>query len=118
MDFVSKSELNALRKAAEGIGANLRAGEEELVFQLLRVFDYYLIANAEGHTKGEAVSVAGDGEFLCVMIDTRDPDPVSFARQNLNNFRDADLTTMCGLLETVRVSYFEAIKPKTPNIAA
>lgn len=118
MEFVSKSELNALRKGAENIGTSNRSDRPELMLRLMEVFDYYLIAGVDDHMKGEAVSVTADGDFLCVMIDTNNPDPVSFARQNFNNFPEADLTAMSGLLETVRVAYFADRDKKTPKIAA
>lgn len=108
MEFSSEARLKSLLKDLEKTGPEVKHGPQELIFQIISSFDHFLIAGVGDHIKAEGVSVVGNGDFLCVTIDTEKPDPVTWATQNFHKFPDSDLTPMSGALETARVAFFES----------
>jgi hypothetical protein len=116
MEFVTKSDLDALCKAANNVGLHIRGGDKRLAFDLLSGFDHFIMTACGDQVKGEAVALTTTGVFLCVMLDTRDPRPVSWAQQNFHNYPETDLAPMSELLETMRVAFFQT-QTKTAQVA-
>lgn len=106
MHFGTLNDLNTLEKEARRAGAVIREGKHSIACQMLQEHEYFMIAAADGRMKAEAVTLTREGDFICVMIDTDQPEPVSLARQNFNSFPDTDISHVCDTLETVRRAYF------------
>ena len=107
MQFANNAHIENLLKDAQKLGATLVAGELDRIGTAIQNHEFYTIASAEGEMVAEGISVAQNGDFLCVMIDTRSTQPVSWARQSFANFLGADdsVARVCEALETVRQTY-------------
>lgn len=78
MQFATSIDLDMLQQDAQRLGLTLRAGRYDLACLLFQKHEHFTLSASGGRMKGEAVSVANDGEFLCLMIDTDKPDALSW----------------------------------------